>query len=315
MSDQIEAAAESIGVRINRESFEKHQRMLRAENAANVNAVIEAAAKEISDAVCVPNNDSSYAWVFNILKKHFTPSPATADQQHADTAQTAGERIIGRPDKPFHKAECQCQQCLDWIAANPQPAPAEAEDDDNELFDEAWLESIGFVNSWDIGYLSKRRCIGISPIWAYPQCGNLDWHWAIGVPSKDLGRLSPQVCISPPRTRGEVRLLLLHWRTTANAQVQARVAELEGERPKVEQVVAVLADHGRWNWTQAISRRDAANEVLALMVNAGLIEGRQHPSVWGGTGFSVYRVNGRLYGRTDGVDDSLFVPAAAEDRA
>lgn len=33
---------------------------------------------------------------------------------------------IGRCDKPFHKAECQCPQCLDWIAANPLPAPQAA---------------------------------------------------------------------------------------------------------------------------------------------------------------------------------------------
>lgn len=38
--------------------------------------------------------------------------------------QDAYDRIIGRPDKPFHKAECRCKQCLAWIAANPLPPVA-----------------------------------------------------------------------------------------------------------------------------------------------------------------------------------------------
>lgn len=33
----------------------------------------------------------------------------------------ATDQIIGRPDKPFHKGECQCAECRSWIAANPLP--------------------------------------------------------------------------------------------------------------------------------------------------------------------------------------------------
>ena len=33
-----------------------------------------------------------------------------------------------RPDKPFHKAECQCEQCREWIAAHPvEQSPAARE--------------------------------------------------------------------------------------------------------------------------------------------------------------------------------------------
>lgn len=49
-------------------------------------------------------------------------APATAAVE-----ATAIDRIIGRPDKPFHKPECQCEQCREWCKANPLPAsPAAA---------------------------------------------------------------------------------------------------------------------------------------------------------------------------------------------
>ena len=37
------------------------------------------------------------------------------------------DALIGRPDKPFHKAECQCQQCLEWVKNNPPASPTAAE--------------------------------------------------------------------------------------------------------------------------------------------------------------------------------------------
>ena len=36
------------------------------------------------------------------------------------------DRHYGRPDKPFHKAECLCDQCLKWILANkPRATPCD----------------------------------------------------------------------------------------------------------------------------------------------------------------------------------------------
>ena len=37
-----------------------------------------------------------------------------------------------RPDKPFHKAECRCQECREWIAANPVEQSATAEKSERE---------------------------------------------------------------------------------------------------------------------------------------------------------------------------------------
>lgn len=47
------------------------------------------------------------------------PAPAAAVP-----TETAWDKIIGRPDKPFHKPECCCAECEVWKAANPTP-PAE----------------------------------------------------------------------------------------------------------------------------------------------------------------------------------------------
>src|SRR5574338_34364 len=51
------------------------------------------------------------------------PAPASAVP-----TETAWDKIIGRPDKPFHKPECCCAECEVWKAANPSPPaePAEA---------------------------------------------------------------------------------------------------------------------------------------------------------------------------------------------
>lgn len=92
--------------------------------------------------------------------------------------------------------------------------------------------------------------------------------------------------------------------TTALAALRERDAE-------IEKLVAELADQMKWNWTQMVSCRDAANLVLALMVEHKIIEGCQHPNVQGGTGYSTYRVNGNLYGRTDGIPES---PQATQTR-
>lgn len=73
--------------------------------------------------------------------------------------------------------------------------------------------------------------------------------------------------------------------------------------PRLEKVVASLSDEMVWNWTrQGWSERDAADAVLRLLLEVGLIEHRGHPS-----GGSVWRVNGKLYGRLDGItEDQLF---------
>ena len=70
-------------------------------------------------------------------------------------------------------------------------------------------------------------------------------------------------------------------------------------------LVEELADPMKWNWTRMATHRDAADCVLETMVELGLIDGRHHPHTWSQHS-TVYRVDRRLFGRTDGVDDSLF---------
>lgn len=71
---------------------------------------------------------------------------------------------------------------------------------------------------------------------------------------------------------------------------------------RLEVVVADLADPMEWNWTrQGLSERDAADGVLVLMVRAGLIEHRRHPS-----GGNIWKVNGKLYGRLDDITLEKF---------
>lgn len=69
----------------------------------------------------------------------------------------------------------------------------------------------------------------------------------------------------------------------------------------LERVVAELADTMKWNWTRGTTHRDAADSVLYLMAREGLIEYAQHPS-----GGAIWRTNGKLFGRTDGMTDELF---------
>lgn len=45
----------------------------------------------------------------------------TDPSQPVNDQPTAFDQIIGRPDKPFHKAECCCAACETWKAANPGP--------------------------------------------------------------------------------------------------------------------------------------------------------------------------------------------------
>lgn len=71
----------------------------------------------------------------------------------------------------------------------------------------------------------------------------------------------------------------------------------------LERVVAKLADPMIWNWTNMISRRDAADAALELLAREGLIEGAEHP--YGG---KVWRVNGKLFGRTDCIASKIFKP-------
>lgn len=75
--------------------------------------------------------------------------------------------------------------------------------------------------------------------------------------------------------------------------------------PKLVELIAWLSDPHEHNWTQSVSRRDAADSVLCKMVELGLIEGRKHPLTWSRDPV-VFRVEGQLFGRTDGIDHSLF---------
>lgn len=67
---------------------------------------------------------------------------------------------------------------------------------------------------------------------------------------------------------------------------------------QLENVVAELADPYEWNWTKTLSERDAADAVLGLLHRNGLIEYKRHP-----LGGNIWRCNGKLFGRTDGIVD------------
>lgn len=67
---------------------------------------------------------------------------------------------------------------------------------------------------------------------------------------------------------------------------------------QLEKVVADLADPYEWSWTKALSQRDAADAVLGLLNRHGLIDYKKHPS-----GGYIWRCNGKLFGRTDGIVD------------
>ena len=74
----------------------------------------------------------------------------------------------------------------------------------------------------------------------------------------------------------------------------------------LEKVVADLADEYAWTWTRMVSHRDAADCVLHRMADAGLIEEFEHP--FGGR---IWRCNGKLFGRTDGVTEEMISERAA----
>lgn len=82
-------------------------------------------------------------------------------------------------------------------------------------------------------------------------------------------------------------------------QVEKLRADAEQWNRNLELLVAELSDPMRWNWTNAIgSSRDAADCVLRTMSQLDLVEIRQHP-----LGGYVYRCNGNMYGRTDGLEN------------
>ena len=95
---------------------------------------------------------------------------------------------------------------------------------------------------------------------------------------------------------------------TTQSQSPARAATAGGPgslhpvcSTALERVVENLADGMIWNWTRMLSERDAADAALRLLANEGLIEQREHP--WGGR---IWRVNGKLFGRTDGITLKKF---------
>jgi hypothetical protein len=57
----------------------------------------------------------------SVVKARNAYQQALADKTFADLLTATGQRhaIYGRSDKPFHKAECCCDQCLTWIHNNP----------------------------------------------------------------------------------------------------------------------------------------------------------------------------------------------------
>jgi hypothetical protein len=75
--------------------------------------------------------------------------------------------------------------------------------------------------------------------------------------------------------------------------------------PSLVPLVSWLTDPHAHPSTSMTRCDDAATRILAKMVDLGLIEGRHHPHTWSNHP-TVYRVDGRIFGRTDGVDDLLF---------
>lgn len=69
----------------------------------------------------------------------------------------------------------------------------------------------------------------------------------------------------------------------------------------LERVVEDLADPYRWSWMTMSRYRDSADSVLKLMASEGLIEQSEHP-----LGGFIWRVNGKLFGRTDGITHAKF---------
>lgn len=72
-------------------------------------------------------------------------------------------------------------------------------------------------------------------------------------------------------------------------------------KANLERVVADLTDATTWSWAYMSSNWDAAQAVLRLMARNGLIEWKTHPM-----GGDIWRVNGKLYGRTDGITHKKF---------
>lgn len=66
-------------------------------------------------------------WRDSMVIFYRLPASQPASEPVNGPIETAYDRIIGRPDKPFHKAECRCAQCEDWIKANPLPASEPSE--------------------------------------------------------------------------------------------------------------------------------------------------------------------------------------------
>lgn len=104
----------------------------------------------------------------------------------------------------------------------------------------------------------------------------------------------------PLSVTGE-RTAAIYWNTrTPDPRLAELQAEVEANQRLVQHLVATLADEMQWNWTrQGLSERCAADAVLRLMAQLGLIEHQRHPS-----GGDVWTVNGKRYGRTDGLETS-----------
>lgn len=126
---------------------------------------------------------------------------------------------------------------------------------------------------------------------------NPAYHLAVGSAgtARDLANF-----VSDPLISRELLLL---------AENFVRIAELLPESPlsvneRLTVLVSELADDMQWNWTRSLSENDAAMKVLQRMAKLGLIEHRRHPS-----GGNIWRVNGKLFGRTDGITEEMFESA------
>lgn len=69
----------------------------------------------------------------------------------------------------------------------------------------------------------------------------------------------------------------------------------------IERLVSELSNGFEYNWTKMWSQRDAADHFLTLLAEVKLIDHCYHPM-----GGSVWKINNKLFGRTDSMTIRKF---------
>jgi len=78
-----------------------------------------------------------------------------------------------------------------------------------------------------------------------------------------------------------------------------------GTRARLVKLVQSLAEEDDWKWVLGTTDHVAADRVLRLLANAGLIEHRKHPK-----GGNTWIIDGQMFGQTESVlPDFLPIPS------